>query len=178
MTHKKIAVIYKDKYEITKQYATWIADAFKADLLELSQVEQFGMLKYDLVIFGGARYAESIRGIKDIMSRAYRELVIFTVGITPPSELNHHILSRRNIPADRRENTPVFHLHGGIHHTKLGFVERKIIAPTKTLLLKYKPHHKLSADERAFIKYYRKQVNLCQRESIQPLLEYVHAQVV
>ncbi|QBO36843.1 flavodoxin [Periweissella cryptocerci] len=177
MTRKKIAVIYKAKIGMTKQYATWIAEAFKADLLELSEIEQFGMLKYDLVIFGGAISAGTIRGINDLMKRAYRELVIFTVGMTPPSDLDHHALLERNIPADRRTKTPVFHFHGGFDCKMLGFFERTILVPIKSFILKLKPTHKLTADERAFLKYYDKQVDLCKWKSILPLLEYVHEKV-
>lgn len=59
-----IAVIYKSVYGSTKQYATWIAEALGADLLEAGQAKLETLRKYDTILYGGGLYAGGIAGIQ------------------------------------------------------------------------------------------------------------------
>jgi hypothetical protein len=53
MKNIKVLIVYQSKYGSTKQYAEWIHQEIKGDLVNIEQGDKPDLAKYDIMIFGG-----------------------------------------------------------------------------------------------------------------------------
>jgi spore coat polysaccharide biosynthesis predicted glycosyltransferase SpsG len=49
----KVLIVYQSKYGSTKQYAEWIHQEIKGDLVNIEQGDKPDLAKYDIMIIGG-----------------------------------------------------------------------------------------------------------------------------
>ncbi len=170
---KKIAVIYKSLHGSTKRYAEWIAEELKASLFEASGVKPAQLTDYDVIVYGGGLYAGGIIGVKLVTKNPCKNLVVFTVGLGTPETSDYTEILTKNFTAEYLEKSKVFHLHGGIDYQKLSIIHRVMMAFKKKESEKI-PLNERTSDDRSLLETYGGKVDFTDRETIKPLVDYVH----
>lgn len=123
---KKI-VVYESGTGFTERYAKWIAEELACDAKERKQVTAKELSDYDQVIYGGWVMAGMISGYKKIKAMNLKDVVVFAVGMTIPSdEVVAKLTEQNQIPAGK-----AFYFEGGFAPDKLGFFKKKIIGMIK-----------------------------------------------
>ena len=83
----KTIIIYNSQTGFTKRYAEWIAEAAKADCIELSAAKKKDLTAYEAIVFGSWACAGSISKISwfkgNIDKWAGKKLIVFCVGASP-----------------------------------------------------------------------------------------------
>lgn len=124
----KSVVLYHSKYGATKQYAQWIADDLKCDILDSDNVTINDLLKYDQIIFGGAIYVEKVIGLKPLMKIINqlegKKVFIFAVGLSESH--NKSILKGVNLP--------FYYLRGRFNYQVLTLPDKIMIQIFKVIL--------------------------------------------
>lgn len=121
----------KSKYAHTNIYAQWIASEFGANFIECSTVSAESLLDYDIIVYGGGIYNNSIEGISTITdnfnSIKDKTIVVFTVGaecstngalITPFAE--------NTFSKEMKDKIHIFHLKGESDYIKNGFTYKNL----------------------------------------------------
>ena len=175
-----ILVLYGSKYGATRQYATWIADALKADLQDVKKVNKGETYKYNTIIVGGALYAGGVLGLSFIRKNYARikskNIILFTCGIADPAITNNAQKIKgdieKRLPAHMLQNIRLFYLRGKIDYSKLTALDRLMMKALKKSL-ESKPHDKLSEEDKAVIATYGKTINFVNKDSIIPIVDLV-----
>jgi len=168
---KKIAAIYKSHYGTTKQYAEWIAEALDATLFEASKIKGHQLMDFDIVVYGGGLYAGGVLGAKLVAKNPCKSLVLYTVGLATP-EITDFTGSLKAFTAEQQSKMKIFHLKGGIDYSKLGFAHKFMMSMVKKDAEK-KPPTERTIDDNLLIETYGKKIDFVDKESINPLVEYV-----
>ena len=168
----KIAVIYKSNYGSTKQYAEWIAEALEASLFEASSIKPAQLMDYDVVIYGGGLYAGGINGAKLVAKSPCKTLILFTVGYADPKNTNYSAASLKPFTPEQLANLKMFHFRGAMDYEKLGLIHKGMMAAVRKVIQK-KPIEKREGWESAIIESYGSKINLIDKSTIEPLVEYV-----
>jgi len=173
----KNAVIYKSRYGSTRKYAEWIAESLGSDLFEEAEISGSGLAGYSTIIFGGGLYASGINGIslitKNFESLKEKNLIVFTVGLASPVDTSiYKPIIEKNIPEEMRGSIKFFHLRGGIDYGELNMVHKGMMAMLKKMVGKKKEEDKTEED-RQMLETYGQRVDFSDRDSINPLVEYV-----
>ena len=173
----KAIVIYESKYGSTKKYAEWIAEAMNAEIAAAKAVKPESLGAYDVVIYGGGLYAGGIAGINLVTENPCKKLVVFTVGLADPGTTDYSDIIKKNISAELRAKTKIFHLRGDIDYKRLGPVHKAMMAMMKGMIKK-KPESERGADDKLFLETYGSQVNFADKASIEPLVAFVRDIVI
>jgi menaquinone-dependent protoporphyrinogen IX oxidase len=171
---EKIAVIYKSQYGTTKQYAEWIAEALEARLYEASEVKPVQLMDFDVVVYGGGLYAGGIIGAKLVTKNPCKSLVLFTVGLADPKITDYSEIIGKSLSPEQLPKTKVFHFRGGVDYSKLGFVQKRLMAMVKKSAEK-KPFEERTGDDHGLIETYGKKIDFTDKAAIEPLIAYVRA---
>jgi len=173
----QMVVIYESKYGSTKRYAEWIAEALCCPLYERKHFSPQDFAKYDLILYGGGLYAGGVSGInlltrhQDILSE--KKIILFTVGLADPNNpenISHIRDGLKKVLSDELfSHTQFFHLRGGIDYSRLNLVHKAMMSMMRKMLLN-KDTDSLSDEDKQLLDTYGKQVDFCDRESIQPLV--------
>ena len=174
-SNQKILVTYKSQYGTTKQYATWVAEALGADLLELSVAKSVDLSTYDLVIHGGGLYAGGIDGIKTILKKAHKKLVVFTVGLADPMTTDYTEILKMGFSEQQLSKIKVFHFRGGINYNNLSFLHKGMMA-ARYKYFKTRNPAELSEEDKEFMATHGKAVDFVDKGSIQKLVDYVRSE--
>ncbi len=168
----KAIVIYNSQTGFTKRYAQWIAEASKADCLELSEAKKKNMAAYDTIIFGGWACAGGISKLgwfKNNMDKwADKKLIVFCVGGSPIDNPEIIPALHRNFTESEWKKINVFYCPGG-------FCYEKMSAPSKLMMkmfikaLKAKKD-KTEADEE-MIKMISSSYDISDKKYIEPVLK-------
>jgi menaquinone-dependent protoporphyrinogen IX oxidase len=169
---KKTVVIYQSTYGATKQYAYWISQALKVECFELKSIQSSLLVGYELVIFGGSIHAGSLSGLDHLLKAKPKRLLVFTVGLAEPSEVDFQPLVERAFSKASLQPEKIFHFRGGIDYTRLKFVHRGLFVLLKKAVEK-KPKMEQTAEEKAIIETYGKTIDFSQKEAINPLIDYI-----
>ena len=169
-------VVYKSKYGATKRYAQWIGEALGCRVKEASQVKAAELTKYDSIVYGGGLYAEVINGITLITKNAElfhdKKIAVFTTAITPLDmrEYYDRMVIDKNFKKGKPDNIKVFNFLGKMIIDELSFVHKTALKTLKKIMSsKENP----SDMERLLIELCDANVDLCDKESIVPLVEYI-----
>ena len=132
-------VVYRSKTGFTKNYAQWIAEELKCDLLEGGKTTVKDLGKYDTIIYGAGLYASGISGIK-LITKNYealrnKKLIVFAVGASPAREETAQVLRTSNFKGEQREKIHFYYLRGGFDYTRLNRLYRFLMT-LKRLQLK------------------------------------------
>ena len=126
----KSIVVYKSGTGFTEKYAGWIADELKCEAVELKDFKKFSPSDFDLVVFGGWIMGGCLMGFDKIKVLNLKNLVVFGVGMSLPSEENRKKIVELNVLDD--EN--FFYLEGGYNPQKLGFFKKLLMKIIKKSL--------------------------------------------
>ncbi len=131
----KILILYRTKYGSTEQYARWIAEEVRADLVK---IEDFDTARFDLysaIIIGSPTYMGKIQ-IKDFLEKNWdvlktKPMFLFNTGLFP-MESPESKKSLEMIPVHIRGHIEYIKLPGKIDKKKLKFTEKMIAKMVKT----------------------------------------------
>ncbi|MGL4913789.1 MAG: flavodoxin domain-containing protein [Romboutsia sp.] len=171
----KIAVIYKSKYGSSKRYAGWIALRLDADLYEIDDIRVKDLEEYDMIIYGGGIYIGKINGIKFITKNYDRikekKVIVFTVGMESTGE-NFDRVVKNTFDEKYLENIRVFNFKGSLDYSNLSFTD-KILMKGLKLSIDKKSIRELTEDDKLILEGFEREVNLCDKKSIEPLIENI-----
>jgi len=174
-------VVYGSQYGTARQYAEELARRMGIEARQYDSVGEIN--QYDTIAYVGALYAGGVLGMKKAFSKLAsaegKTIVIATVGLADPEDEQNVSSIRegmsRQLPEEVLEAAHVFHLRGGIDYAKLGFKHRTMM---KLLYNKAKklPEAEKTAEVRAMIDTYGKQVFFIDLDALNPIVAVLQAE--
>lgn len=178
MGEYKVLVLYKTKHGSTKKYAGWIGDALNADVSDVSEKDWEKQVdRYDMIIYGGNLNEKGINGIANfrakMTSHPDKKVVYFAVGSFPPSEDTLPVLLNSNFPERLRKTVKLFHFRGRLDFLSLGFWEKFLMRGVRARILEKKKKEELTSAENEILLAFEQEMDWSDKNSIQPLVDYV-----
>jgi len=173
---KDIAVIYKSKYGSTKRYAGWIALRLDADLYEVSDIRPRDLDEYDTIIYGGGLYIGNINGLK-FLTKNYdriknKKIIVFSVGMeSENNDLNKKIIDK-NFDEELINNISLFSFRGTFDYGQLNLIDKLLMKGLRKSISE-KSIRDLTEDDKIILEGFKKEVDLCDKKSINLLIESV-----
>ena len=171
----KTIVIYRSKTGFTEKYAQLISKALSCRCLEYKAAKNIDLTSYDYVIYGGSLYASGILGLKKMLSQMNfnlnKELFIFAVGTTPPSDGLVATLTEHNLSPELQKHAKLFYMRGGFNYNKLNFFDKFLMNIMKKTIQK-KPESERTADERGMLAAFDRPLDVSNERFIEPLISY------
>lgn len=168
----KTIVIYNSQTGFTKRYAEWIAEAVKADCLELSVAKKKDLIAYEAIIFGSWACAGSISKIswfKDNVSKwADKKLIIFCVGGSPIDNPEIEQFFENFFKETEFKNVNVFYCPGGFNYEKMSVSSRLMM---KMFVKALKAKKGKTEAEKEMIKIISSSYDISDKKYIEPILE-------
>ena len=119
----KKLVIYQSGTGFTAKYAGWIAERLGCEAKEYKSVNPKDLADYDLVIYGGWIFGGMVFGYDKIKELNLKNVIVFGVGMTVPSEeVAAKIAEQNQIPRDR-----FYYYEGGYAPQKVGFMKKMMV---------------------------------------------------
>ena len=130
----KKVVIYQSGTGFTAKYAGWIAKRLGCEAKKYKSMSSKELTDYDLVIYGGWILGGMVFGYDKIKKLNLKNVIVFGVGMTVPSEeLAVKIAEQNQIPRER-----FYYYEGGYAPQKVGFMKRIMMNMIKKSLEKKK----------------------------------------
>ena len=178
----KCLVTYASKYGSTKKYAQWIAEALSCDLRDSKAVNGTFLAQYDIIIHGGGLYAGGLSGINTIVKNfnaiSGKEIILFSCGLADPKDPENaaHIEAglAKVLTPEMSRKIKQFHLRGGIHYAELGPIHKAMMAMLRKAMLQ-KGYDNLRPEDQLMLDTYGQVVDFTDKDTIQPLLDYVRS---
>ena len=165
-------IIYGSHYGTTKQYAEELSKRTNIKAISFKKFNQ-QINDYDNIIYLGALYAGGVLGmsktLKKLNNISNKKILIATVGLSDPTdEVNKNNIRnniKNQIPKEVLEKAKIFHLRGGIDYSKLNFAHKTMMKLLYNAV-KNLPNEKQTAEDRAMIETYNKNVNFIDFSSL------------
>ena len=172
----KSIIVYGSNYGTTKQYANELSRRTNMKAISFKKVNQ-KINDYDNIIYLGALYAGGVLGmsktLKKLNNISNKKIIIVTVGLSDPTdEVNkNNIINniKNQMPKKFFEKAKIFHLRGGIDYSKLNFAHKTMMKLLYNAV-KNLPKEKLTAEDRAMIETYNKNVNFIDFSSLDEII--------
>ncbi len=167
----KILVIYQTKYGSTKQYASWIAEKLKADLVHLTNFDPANLGNYYTIIFGSYLHIGKIVDISFLIQNweilKEKRVVLFTVSGAKPGLKELTKYYEDCVPEYIRKEVKYFQFWGRVKN--LDFTDSLLIQFPQLVLKIGAMKGKKEDIERLKI-FHQDHVS---RDSINPLINFV-----
>lgn len=157
-------IIYGSHYGTTKKYADELGKRTGIEVKNYKDIDDINI--YDTVIYFGALYAGGVMGMKKTLAKLSlvddKNIIIATVGLADPTDIENANAIKRGMEKQLSKGlfaqAYIVHLRGGIDYSSLELKHKTMMA------LLYKkaiglPEEKKTAEVRAMIETYNKQVN-------------------
>ena len=171
-------ILFGTTYGSSKIYAEELSKRTGIEVRSYDEVSSIN--DYDTVIYIGSLYAGGVQGMKKTFSKlndvSNRKIIIVTVGLADPTDLENAKSIKSSIKNQLSDevykHATIFHLRGAIDYAKLGFKHKTMMS---LLYNKAKnlPEEKKTAEVRAMIETYNKEVSFIDYESLTPIVELV-----
>ena len=171
-------ILYGSQYGTTRRYAEKLSE--QTGIPAASYKDAPGLSNMKTIVYLGGLYAGGVLGLaKTLRSFSVQDgqkLLIVTVGLADPNEPenqdNIRASLQRQLPAELLDRAKVYHLRGGIDYPKLSFGHRTMM---KLLYqsLRRTPLEKQTAENRALIETYGKQVDFTDFGALKPILREI-----
>lgn len=176
-------IIYGSQYGSTRQYAGRLSKCTGIPAVSYQDAPPLSGKK--TIVYLGGLYAGGVLGLSKTL-RGFslqdgQRLLLVTVGLADPRELenqeNIRASLQRQLPAGLLSQTKVFHLRGGIDYHKLSFGHRTVM---KLLYqsLRRTPLEKQTAENRALLETYGKQVDFTDFSALEPIVREIQRESV
>lgn len=170
----KTIVIFTSQTGFTKRYAQWIAEAARADCLELSAAKRKDLSAYEAIIFGGWACAGSISKIRwfkgNIDQWEGKKLIAFCVGGSPIDSPEVDVALSRIFNEAEQKRVKVFYCPGGFHYEKMS-------APSKLMMKMFIKALKAKKDkteaEEIMVNMISSSYDISDKKYIAPILQYL-----
>ena len=169
-------IIYGSEYGSTKRYAERLSEITGVEAVNYKEAKDIG--DYKRVVYLGGLFAGGVMGLKKTVSKmtSQQELILATVGMTDPNETTYYESIRKalkaQLPASLYDENKIFHLRGAIDYSQLGFKHRIMMKMFHSMMLK-KPESELTADAKAMLETYGKQVDFVDYDGLKPIIEII-----
>ena len=174
---KSVLICYESQYGYSQRYAQWMAEKLDCPTLPVAEVKKDDLRKADLVVAGGGLYAGKV-GSAAFVKRHSSELegklaAFFTVGLAPVERQGDmEALLKKALPPQVQRNARFFFLRGGMDASRLKWVHRMMMKMLYQSLHKTPPE-KQTAENRAFIETYGKQVDFTDFSALEPIIQEI-----
>ena len=167
-------IIYGSNYGTTQCYAEKLFRMTGIPLINYKEIKDLS--PYDRVIHFGGLYAGGVKGLKQTVKALPKKakLFIVTVGLADVTDRentdNIKQSVKRQVTDEIFDRAEIFHLRGGIDYKKLNFKHKTMM----TLLYnkaKNLPEEKKTADVKAMIETFNKQVDFIDYSTLNQILE-------
>lgn len=174
----KHIIICASRYGSARRYAERLSEQTGISVADYREAPS--LTDSTCIIYFGSLYAGGVLGMKKtfrhLTLRPEQKLVIVTVGLADPNipenrENIRHSLEKQ-LPADLYEEAAIFHLRGAMDYQKLSPAHRTMMA-LLCRSLRSKPSEEWSAEDRALMETYGKQVDFVDFDSLKPILENI-----
>ena len=172
----KQIIIYGSQYGSTKRYAERLSEITGLEAVNYKEVKNIS--DYNRVVYLGGLFAGGVMGLKKTVTKMtpHQELILATVGMTDPNEATYFEGIRKvlkaQLPASLYDENKIFHLRGAIDYNQLGFKHRIMMKMFHSMMLK-KPESELTADAKAMLETYGKQVDFVDYDGLKPIIEII-----
>ena len=167
-------IIYGSKYGSAKKYAEELA---RRTGFELAPFQETGDINgYETIVYVGALYAGGVLGMKKALGKlkdiAAKKIIIATVGLADPTDKenvgNIRKSVKRQLSKELFESARIFHLRGAIDYSRLS-LKLKMMMALLVKKVKSLPPEKQTAETRALLETYGKQVDFIDFESLRQI---------
>ena len=128
---ERTVVIYKSKYGATEQYARWIAEELKCDLIRAEDFKKRDFERYDNIIFGGGLQAGGIKGFELIRKNRrilqQKKVVVFVVGLSVDDKDNRMQVRDINLDKPELRSLTLFYCKGSFNPEAVTGIDKGII---------------------------------------------------
>ena len=169
-------IIYGSEYGSSKRYAERLSEITGIEAVNYKEAKDIG--DYKRIVYLGGLFAGGVMGLKKTVSKmtSQQELVLATVGMTDPNETTYFEGIRKALkdqfPAPFYDENKIFHLRGAIDYSQLGFKHHIMMKMFNSMMLK-KPESELTADAKAMLETYGKQVDFVDYDGLKPIIEII-----
>ncbi|MEZ3474538.1 MAG: flavodoxin domain-containing protein [Lachnospiraceae bacterium] len=168
----KTIIIYNSQTGFTKRYAEWIAEAAKADCIELSAAKKKDLTAYEAIVFGSWACAGSISKISwfkgNINKWAGKKLIVFCVGASPIENPEVEIALSQIFNESERKKAALFYCPGGLNYDKMA-------APSKLMMKLFvkslKAKKVKTQEDELMIKMISSSYDIAGKQYIEPILQ-------
>ena len=174
----KDIILYGSQYGSTRQYAEKLSE--QTGIPAVSYKDAPALSDRKTIVYLGGLYAGGVLGLaktlRSVSLQDEQKLLLVTVGLADPDEPenqdNIRASLQRQLPAGLLDRAKVFHLRGGIDYQKLSFGHRTMM---KLLYqsLRRTPFEKQTAENRALIETYGKQVDFTDFGALEPIIHEI-----
>ena len=171
-------IVYGSQYGSTRRYAEKLSE--QTGIPAVSYKDAPALSDRKAVVYLGGLYAGGVLGLaKTLRSFSLQDgqkLLLVTVGLADPNEPenrdNIRACLQRQLPAELLDRAKLFHLRGGIDYQKLSFGHRTMM---KLLYqsLRRTPLEKQTAENRALLETYGRQVDFTNFSDLAPILHEI-----
>ena len=175
-------ILYGSQYGSARRYAQKLSE--QTGIPAASYKDAPALAGKKTIVYLGGLYAGGVVGLGKTLRKVSlqdgQKLILVTVGLADPNEPEN----QRNIRASLQKQLPalfgkaqIFHLRGGIDYQKLSFAHRTMM---KLLYqsLRHTPLENQTAENRALIETYGKQVDFTDFNSLEPIIREIQRETV
>ena len=171
-------IVYGSQYGSTRRYAEKLSE--QTGIPAVSYKDASTLSDKDIIVYLGGLYAGGVLGLaktlRGLSLQDGQKLILVTVGLADPSEPEnqHNIRTslQRQLPAELLDRAKIFHLRGGIDYQRLSLGHRTIMALLYRSLRKI-PLDQQTAENRALIETYGKQVNYIDFGALEAIIQEI-----
>ena len=169
-------IVYGSRYGTTKKYAEELSRVTGVPALSYEKVKDINV--YEEIYYFGALYAGGVMGMKKTFLRLLdadsKKIIITTVGLADPQDEENVCAIERSmekqLTPEIYQKAKIFHLRGGIDYERLGVVHMTMMAMLYEKAKKL-PEKKMTADAKALVETYKKQVNFVDFRGLWPIID-------
>lgn len=124
-------IVYKTKHNTTKQYAHWIHEQIKSDLVNIKFVHKVDLSSYKVVIFGSWIYDDKIT-IAPYIEKHWdvlqdKHIILFCDGLTDPRDDKMLEIFENSLPRHIREKIYFYPLGGRLSFDTISLWDKLVL---------------------------------------------------
>ena len=175
-------IVYGSQYGSARRYAQKLSERTGIPAVSYKQVPELAGMK--TIVYLGGLYAGGVLGLaktlRGFSPRDGTKLILVTVGLADPDEEENRVNIRSSLQRQLPElfdEAKIFHLRGAIDYQKLSFGHRTMMALLYQSLRRT-PLEKQTAENRALIETYGKQVDFTDYDALEPIMQEIRGETV
>ena len=171
----KRIILYGSQYGSARRYAEKLSEQTGIPAVSYKDAPDLSGMK--TIVYLGSLYAGGVLGLMKTLRgfslRDGQKLLLVTVGLADPNDQenrdNIRATLQKQLPAGLLDRAKVYHLRGGVDYQKLSFGHRTVMKLLYQSLRKTPPEQQ-TAENRAFLETYGKQVDFTDFRTLEPII--------
>lgn len=170
----KIVIVYESKAGHTLQYMKWLRDDLSADMFDVNKVSVESLLNYELIIYAGGVYSNTISGLnfikKNMSVLRFKKIIVVAVGVMPVNQSMEKLLEDKNYNDEMKGRFPIFQLRSGFDKSKLNIADKLLLTAWKAKISKKEDR---TNDDIMMLGMLDGMTDFTKKENIAPIVEFV-----